>query len=418
MTDFLYTITRRLLTVLVVAPLLAGCVNDSYDEPVSVVSPTADIMLDLDVSVLGNSVPASAHGLDARAFDIDKDEDFEPGTKYEGLSTLRVIIVRNGALESTAAADPTLAAELDSHIGEIEHNRMVSIDENGVILYDNLSFHVIGGEKKRIYLFGNEDAKVHPLLNGDLTPLISYDFDKLTAGTVFPADEVADIKITRRPNSTVIDNSSYIPQYIPMSEVFDVNVARSTASVSSQRVVLFITRSLIKFSLCVISDSPFPVGKSMLNGIRIDGISDECYYLPRNTVYDPQKYSISENPLQGRYITQFTLPEDYGTSPYYFPVNMSLQNAGEYMYSANGLCYFPESKGTYKVSLDFADEWYNEYTSTEDHYLNLKDIPRNTHVKINVYIKGQDITTTVTLLPYTGVYLNPSFGFPRDPETN
>lgn len=417
MTDFLYTISRRLLTVLVLAPLLAGCVNDSYDEPVSVASPKADIMLDLDVSVLGNSVPAAAFGLDSRAFDIADDGDFEPGTKYEGLSTLRVVIVRNGALESTAAADPALAAELDRHIGEIEHNRKVSIDDNGVILYDNLSFHVIGGEKKRVYLFGNEEAKDHPL-NGDLTPLITYDFDALTAGSLFPTDEVADIKITRRPNSTVIDNSSYIPQHVPMCEAFDVNVARSTASVSSQRVVLFITRSLIKFSLCVISDSPFPVGKSMLNGIRIDGISDECYYLPRDTKYDPSQYSISENKLQGRYITQFTLPEDYGTSSYYFPVRMDLRNPGEYMYSANGLSYFPESKGTYKVSLDFADEWYNEYTSAEDHYLTLTDIPRNTHVKINVYIKGQDITTTVTLLPYTGVYLNPSFGFPRDPETN
>ncbi|MDE6371451.1 MAG: hypothetical protein K2K92_08195 [Duncaniella sp.] len=397
--------------------LLAGCVNDSYDElvPPSEASPKADIMLDLDVSVLGNSVPAAAYGLESRAFDIADDGDFEPGTKYEGLSTLRVIIVRNGALESTAAADPDLAAELNRHIGEIEHNRMVSIDENGVILYDNLSFHVIGGEKKRIYLFGNEDAKDHPL-NGDLTPLISYDFDALTAGKLFPADEVADVMITRRPNSSVIDNSSYIPQYVPMSEVFDVNVARSTASVSSQREVLFITRSLIKFSLCVISNSPFPASKSMLNGIRIDGISNECYYLPRDTEYAPGKYTISSNKLQGRYITEFTLPADHGTSSYYFPVRMNLRTPGEYLYSGNGMIYFPESKGTYKVSLDFADPWYNEHTGTKD--LELQNIPRNTHVKINVYINGQDITTTITLLPYTGVYLNPSFGFPRDPETN
>ncbi len=369
-------ISTKILTVAVLSlVILTGC-RGKGDMPMPPdVEEKQTVTLDLDISI---GLTLFRDNI-TRTFTLPEDGPFEKEASfYEGLRTLRVVILHSD--------------------GVIEHNRLVMFDpENGTILNDNLRFQVTSGEQKDIYLFANEET-------------VNYDFDStMEPGMVFPKEEVADIKITRAPGGAVLDNqTSDTKHYVPMSEMFTINVETPQKSETFfQKEFLFVTRSLIKFSFCIISDSGFPMPSGMLKGITITGLSNSSYYLPRNTEYVPSKYEVSENYLHGREITQFSLPPDPGFSSYTFPMNLDLgapQNTevAEYI-------YLPESDGTYQLSLDFADSELSEFAGSK--LLQLTDIPRNTHVKINIYLNGQDLDATVTLLPYTGVSLNPTFGF-------
>lgn len=72
--------------------------------------------------------------------------------------------------------------------------------------------------------------------------------------------------------------------------------------------------------------------------------------------------------------------------------------------------YFPESKQDRQkhFRLSVALDNGTELLTPRD--LTLDEIPRNTHVKINIEMKSTDAKASVTLLPYTGVSLEPDFG--------
>lgn len=356
------------------------------------------VTLDLSVSVLEAIDPDPV----SRAFPNEGEEGFEPyegpASVYESLRTLRVVIVRPS--------------------GKIEHNRLVMFNpETNLPLYHDLTFKVAvpdaedgkdrTGETKTIYLFGNEKL---------VSATNNYDFSKLKVGENFPAEEIAALVVKMNGSAPVIDNSTgEIRTFVPMSESFDIYInypGENGEPVDGngdyyRSAHLFLTRSLIKFSFNVKVDTPFSSGVK-LSGIEISGLANESYYLPKETVYKE-----STNP-PGLSIDEFLTPdiEDKDRKTHIFPLiepfDMSVAGEREIVQYA----YFPETKGSYKVRLLFDGkdmQYMTELLGSQD--LEIKEIPRNTHVKVNISFNYHDIECIVDLLPYTGVTLEPEFGF-------
>lgn len=373
--------------------LMAACGSD--DTPYT--DPDANkIDLQLTVAVANSSFQRITRA----PFDDTTDGGFENpdvdnlGQSYELVKSLRVVIVR-----------PT---------GVIEHNRVVTVapELNGNVINGDLRFKVEAGEKKTIYLFANEET-------------VSYDFDNLAVGTTFPTSDVADILLTRKPNAAFIDNTltaqagedpeKVIRHYVPMSESFIVDVVMPQSSGDFfQTAHLFLMRSLIKFSFHIYTSADYTQSGTQITGIKLENLANEGYYLPRNTIYSPDKYSSEAVNASGISITSFDAPASATFSGFDFLVTPPYEIKQGLDATFDAKYYFPESKATPKLSLmvettengssDLNNAWLEPIP------LQLKEIPRNTHVKINIKVSSTGITPEVELLPYTGVFLDPDFG--------
>lgn len=395
----------RVTAVILLVSLLSGCAGSSFEvpeEPGSPVEEVKEAYVNLDFRISVNDGAASG----SRAFDNEEDVYFEdPNSNYEMVHTLRVVIVRE---------DKT-----------IEHNRMVTVRDNydgntitsDDIINDNLQFKVVAGETKWIYLFANESAVNRNKAEGKM-----FDFtNRLAVGLEFPAEDVSDILIERAENEAFINNGSSTPlaerSYIPMSEFFRVEIP-AFEDINADIVVdpsgvaekyieehLFLTRSLIKFSFHIsIPDDTerdnlidFNV---KLAGIKINNLSNSCYYLPNNTDYDPGKYDEESVNNPNRVIKSFDMPADPGSSDctFYFDSPLKLDINGE---ARSPRLYLPETKtdGEYLVTLMFSDPTQDALYASKP--LKLKDIPRNTHVKVNITLGNEGILLLkVDVLPW------------------
>lgn len=352
-------------------------------------------------------------------FPESEDGSFEmPATDFEKVSTLRVVIVDFYTDKDGVARD------------SIEHNRMVGVRSdysdviNGYyIINDNLQFKVSANgvgkndRKKKIYLFANEKA-----VNDHKTEAEQFDFStELAPGKPFPTEKVEGLLIVRPAGEPFINNNpdTQQPRYVPMSEQFDITVPEVTgAAEDSYTHTLFLTRSLIKFSFAVKTNDyvPIPDEKNRaggfpvkITGVTIDGLADKCYYLPKDTEYNPNKYSEAEG---GRVIESFSTPVGniFSDCDFNFIEEVELTAATDR--ECNTYLYLPESSieetESYMLTLHFDNPVVEKMFESKP--LQIKKIARNTHMKINITISGYTFDAQVTVLPYTGVYLNPTFG--------
>ena len=379
----------RRISILVFLLVSILCISSCKEDSEAALKPSSGkanmVTLDLTVSVDELLNPS----IQSRTF--DGDSTFEPATSpYELLHTLRVIICHPD--------------------GRIEHNRRVDVDgAQNSISSDELKFKVVAGELKTIYLIGNEDYLVSLLSTEES---VGNYFDTFMVDDIFKKIEVENLLLSMPGNAPVIDNSDEAlnKQYIPMSECFDVHVPYPIATEDFlQSANLFITRSLIKFSFNIKVDTEFPKG-TFLDGIKIAGLGNCSYFLPRDTWYNPPKYTPSDNSYGGRFIDYFSVPSDVDDKYCVFrsliPVDMS--KVGETQLAPQS--YLPETKdGKYVVSLLFTgNDELSELLGTQQ--LELTEIPRNTHVKVNITFRTHEISATVDLVPYIGVTLDPTFG--------
>lgn len=379
---------NRLFLVLIalLALIVQACGSSVYDIPPDI-DPEAAENVVLGINVVVGETPEGAEAV-SRTFADSEDGTFEnPVAEYEKLKTLRVIIVRPD--------------------GTVEHNRYVSFDiATGQIIRDNLDFVVKSGETKRIYLFGNEEA-------------VEYNFtsDAIPVGSVFPVKAVENVTIKFPEGSLPPVNNgqtSLTRTYIPMSECFYVKI--DTPMSEEDRHIsrtLFITRSLIKFSFSVKNAVPYEI-RSKLTAISISGLADRSFYLPNNTLYDPPKDQPSDYSLGGRYITSFRMPDGFGTTECKFPVLPAFDPDASDELTFDSYIYLPETKtrGNYQLRLLFDNQILSDALGHKS--LDIRDIPRNTHVKVNITLKGSIYDVEVQMVPYTSVGLTPDFGLDLD----
>lgn len=375
-----------IVTMTMIGAVVSSCENDPASEPDNVDFPmTPKVELTLNLGILKGSLgsPANGHSLGSRSSETPEDGDFQlPEYVYENIRFLRVVIVRQS--------------------GIVEYNTVLPfVGQTEILQY---RFKVIGGEKKTIYLFGNETPEFTAQAN-----------DKIVKGGQFPETWAKDFVLTRPSGAPLFDNSTpAIAQYLPMSEVFEVDVIGNDSPVLEQTENLFVTRAVTKFTFNIKAGEYYaPDGAFEIQDISFSGLAESEYYLPR-AEYSPTKYESGINPYGGRYITEFQTPQTE-VSTYYFSPSIPLTvkyNEPAYYHPKK---YFTETEmpeGGFKIAIKIKDADETEGTWLEAKVLeDLDNLPRNTHVYVNITVTNSKLDINVTIEPFKSVELNPGFGF-------
>lgn len=357
------------------------------------------------------ATPMAQGAVDSRAagnFPDDYPYGFEAAaTVYEGINTLRVIVV-----DADKKVEGNALATFSDHIPTAGD------------LYGDILFKVKGGEKKRVYLIANEAS---------ITPAI--DFTKFTTDTeLLPATAEGWMQYnewgeTSREAVPFIDNEHTTERkYIPMSEFFDVDVKSASelgsttppGQIREQREHFFVTRNAVKFAFYLTADSRSETFR--VKSIKFSNLMQKSYLLPHETTYLPAK--LTEPDEYRRVITSFTTPGLSGNfvRPYTFtPPTFGHVREGDpwgYTKSYTPQLYFSETQNNtagnvfnLEVTVEFPDGETTEYTFDEVQMPNLPSFPRNTFVKVLLNFKDYQLTGSVDLVPYVGVELKPEFGF-------
>ena len=351
---------------------------------------------------------------------------------YEGVRSLRIIIVRLIVDKENAGSAPKEV---------VEHNAYYLFPDSQIIWDAEKEYEYIveGGETKRIYLIANEASVGEEFVKT---------LEAMTVGSDFIKGELDNEMIKSTDGKPYIDNGSGSGRrFIPMTEVFDAKIPNRGINQDLKYKLehaLFLTRALSKFSFSVkVEDSAadYGINGMKITSIRISGknntgcFTDEAWLFPHGlvspdgtsqiaggAVYTPDKYGPSTEALNGKAITSFSTPGDakanytWTFTPESFGIpgkkaNTDLKNTFE------PFAYFLESPAKeFYVTLT-AESNGLEQTFGPKQLPNLPYFARNTHAQIQFTFSGYDMNAEVTVFPYTGVNLNPEFGFSA-PETD
>lgn len=382
--------------------MLSACSDSMSDSP-----DASQRMVDLHLMVSLNNPGADAVARSS-SYPIGQQPDGYPfgfedaATVYEGINTLRVIVVNVGNV--------------------VEGNKCYGypdrVPQPGD-LFGEYIFRVIGGETKRIYVIANE-ASIHPA--------VDWEGSYAKGATLTPA-AAADLQMASQWTSTheaspYIDNTGSTRSYIPMSEYFDIPIADASSYGDGQQPIqsetLFVTRSTVKFAFYIDSDNTISTESFRFAEIAISGLAEKQYLFPCNTTYSPAKYPLNVN-SDGRVITTYTTPPSLTTAPYVFtPVDFGYNAGGAssstYTKAYAPQLYFLESpvptggdgyQLTAKVEIDNNPEPV-EFGPVA--LPNLPSLPRNTFVKVYFSFTGYTINCEVKVVPYVEIALDPDYG--------
>lgn len=420
---FLKQINNMLLALAGMALISVATGCSDTDEPVPVPDGDGPIVT-LRLSVGINSPQQLQDSRAAGEYPAGYPYDFEPAaTIYEGISTLRVIVVR-----------PDNTVE-----GNARENFADYIPQEGN-LYGPLQFRVKSDEVKRVYLIANE-ASIVPAIDwtqyavgSTLTPAAAERLLQYNEWPTAPADTLA---------IPYIDNTGADKKYVPMSEFFDTFVeappASLTEDIHTQSATYFITRNVVKFGFTISAQDKngnptTPVNSFRVKSLAFRNLMQKSYVFPYETSYLPTKASNTTD--FRRVVTAFTTPGLNGNlvRPYYFPIE-----ALRFGVNATGSSY--AATQTYAPELYFSETFNNTAGNRFDIDVeleiegdkgptvkfyrvklpNLPDFPRNTFVKVNLIMQEELLTAVVDVVPYISVSLNPIFGFqqikPTEPES-
>lgn len=361
---------------LMLGSLLTACSADGDDAP----RPNpGDANLRLKVAI---ATPGSV----SRA-GVSRADDSAPAGPNEMMHELRIIIVR---------PDQT-----------IEHNDYITEPflNNPAITAGEFAYRVQSDETKSVYLVVNESA-TRTDAGGNTVRVVDYDFSALSRGTKLPLTELQNLLVTLDSDTETLDGN------LPMSECHKVVVpyvepgTGSDISLPALSARLFVTRAAVKFTLNIKNSSPN--NDFSVDGLQIEKLSRKEYFFPRDAFYNSDgeitSYVVpnignNEYYTFKRTYTDVTIPKNGGTGS--LPAFYLLE--GKYTDSdpdaTEGL--------NYKLSLTLNGKTHTKY------FPNLPQLPRNTHVVVNVDIKNADaLDWQIDLRPYSSVVLNPDFGLP------
>lgn len=362
---------RHILLALFTAALF-GCAEEIYT-PCPAEIDSANLCLSVSVSdgapYLG--LKSSTKAEYANAF-----------TDGEKMQTLRIVIVDKD--------------------GIVEHNEYFDFHQTPTIEFGTARFKVAPDNRKTVYLFANENA-----LKSNGSKIIGYDFENgITVGRQFPSDEVAELKINLTENTEQLS-----PELLPMCEKHELtNIVYTQKELEYEYSAnLFVVRAATKFTFNVRNETLKAV---TVNNLNIDKLARIEYYMPKGTTY-----SEPDAATGGREILSYEVPTVANNDYYTFNTNLvnntSIEVSEDFEPLGNPI-YLLEGKYTdaasdgknYKLSLTVNGTEYTEY------FPDLAQLPRNTHVVVNISIKGKDaeVSCTVQVMPYGAYELDPEFG--------
>ena len=326
----------------------------------------------------------------------------------EKMQSLRVIIVNNGNRDGSE----------DPYSGQIVYNRYIDIESQPGLSISgdpDLRFKVDFSKKYRIYLIANEAGIPEERIREKLTSTFAQ-------GWFYPSEEeqLEDLIISAEDaGNPILDNvdpNSATP--IPMTERYEITTIDKPEVITEESLTqeesFFITRAASKFSFILKKGTIDTDYNNFIKSIKLTGLGTKEYLLPNNATYDPPIEEESSNEDGGREITGFEIPADnpVGEYPFVLPEAVNVAELSDEGYSFAPELYFPESKGNpekdkFQCSISFDGETFLAPVTLP----NLNLLPRNTHAIITITVNGHDLEAVATVYPYTGVWLNPAFGF-------
>lgn len=356
---------KRLTSSIILCSFLLFCACESAVEDHGG-NTDGTLLVNLDVSVALSDIADA----------LTRADDTGAANDNEKMHKLRVVIVRPN--------------------WTVEANELIDL-EAAALEYQALKrFPVVGDEKKLIYLFVNEDTEAEAADGSGITrKLVDFPLGNIQVGSPFPANAIESLKIS------LTNNTERIKGPLPMSEKHLFPVSKEP----EQQCRLFVTRAAVKFTFRINNQSTRDI---TLKGLTIDKMAREEWYMPRAT------YEVNQGTGQ-REITAYEVPA--GTGYYTYDrkeVAETVQVASKREQTLDPV-YLLEGKYTDDTDERNYSMELSVYNGTDKltrrHYFpNLKSLPRNTHVVVNITYKDADVTCTVDVIPYSDVPLEPGFG--------
>ena len=327
-------------------------------------------------------------------------EDDKWGVAGENIEELRVII-------------------LDGD-NNVEANRLFGLDDT--TQSNQYTFTVKKNDTKTVLLLANEGDY---LLDGETLPAGSprrlKDYLETIDKNVMMTDSelerlIIKLEDNSRIPSAVNGNNFSLRTPLPISAVYKEHIGEAKVTERTYDI----HRAAVKYSFRIINKSRYD---HKLEGIRISRIADREFLFPN------AKYTTNE--LGHTVIDSYTVPTATKENEYKItdlavnlPARMTTGiQALEPIYVPEGR---PTSKDTVKVSIsltgDTLDVWRNLKWimpgETQASERPMVDLPRNSHVVVNITITDNDIIFIADVQPYANVPLEPPFGLDRDDEGN
>lgn len=389
--SFIYRMMLALLPVM----LFASCADDVTGGPTD-----ETVNLVLSVSLPGTEGSGSVTRADFDNFDNEEDKWGKDG---ENLAQLRVMILDgNGIVEANA----------------------FYADLNNVTEAQSQRFPVKNHDTKTVVLVGNEGScRIHTA-EGNLSA--SDYFGGIQKGAYIDINELKGITLTLSENTDPADSrGKSLRKPLPItsihSERIEVeNVTGNPGEVDVERSYVM-HRAAVKYSFRVINKSE--KFDYTLEGIRISRVADREFLFP-NAVF-------AENEFGHQAIKEYYTPEDTQESESsYSGFSVSLPRNMKEAVEAGKPIYVPEGLAgetiTHKISVTLngapLDIWADlkwrmpgtDITTSKP----MTDLPRNTHVVVNITLHDHTFEAVADVQPYSSVSLNPFFGLERDEDGN
>lgn len=384
-----------LSTALVALILLAGCASD--------LSSTADGPGEpYTTLVLSVGIPSTASNADSRGdFDNFDNEADKWGAEGENISELRIIIIGGDGL--------------------VECNRRIpgikNADKTGPY-----EFRVKRNDTKTVVLVANEtgySVDTQGMEIGENTQLLTTVLESLSIGTPVDIDVLRGLTLPLATNSPDKDAAS-LRSPILITEIYE---EVKIGDVTTYEADYAIRRAAVKYSFRIINRSKFP---HTLEALRIDRIANREYLFPHAT--------YKNNDLGHQVIDSYETPSGSiaEETAYQTTLSKPLKLSKE-MKEAVKACdpiYVPEgfkadAAQQVSLTLDGAPleiwrdlEWLMP-GETEATPRPMVDLPRNTHVVINITIRDDNTYEAVAdVQPYAEVVVKPPYGLDRDENGN
>lgn len=349
-----------------------------------------------------------------------------PSGDFEKISTLRVIIIRNLSDDKTK--------------GVVEANRLVTTNDQGKPIYDDLEFKVIANEEKRIFLIANEAYLTAPTGFNNPSKFLdtftvrntreenTVDLSALTDWTVsVPGLTETTTEIKGYSNGLF---SPSVSRRLPLTEYFDIVVNRDEKIFDDTFYsYLFLTRAAAKAVFYLNTSDNFTgedVKNTYITAISLSGVGATEYVFPKDAEYSPSKEKLisistidypSTSIKKEAYITNFAVPNDNKQLTYLLDdisVEIEKPADGQPRLITPTPIYFPESilepgeHYTVGVRLSNGNWVYSDLDekATQHNILSIKEgdierdaIARNTYLPI-VLNFDSSLDLTVNVLPW------------------
>lgn len=344
--------------------------------------------------------PSHAPAALGSGFENFDNEQDKWGRQGENIETLRIIILDgDGNVEHnnlySGLADATKAGEYEYRVRDKDRKTVILLANEGYYLLDEQGMEIAGG-----------------------TTSLSRYLDGFPVNSHIDVKTLESLTIALKHNSPD-DKGLSLKKPLPISAIYTEYVSATAEDDHIERSYVM-HRAAVKYSFRIINKSEF---NHTLEGIRINRIADREFIFPNAT------YTVNDlgHQVIESYSTPATASEQvYENHDFTLSLEKNMTQAIEVMepiYVPEGLD--ADTPQQLSIALDGAPlqiwrdlKWVMP-GEDEDAARPMVDLPRNTHVVVNITINDDNsIDLTADVQPYAGVDLRPSFGLDRDPDGN